>query len=162
MPNITSLSPQATAACGTPLTLVINGTGFTPNSGVGVELNGNVTTVSYSYVSPTELTIVIPAADLGSPYGLGITVANPPPPGTGPMEAFDLYESSSTLYFNCGAQVSIDAASPALATIDRDVFGVNLTASMDLTNSNANYNTIMSTFRSANFGMARWPLAGFL
>jgi hypothetical protein len=157
MPNIASLSPQATAACGTPLTVVINGTGFTPNS--GVLLNGSsLITVSYSYVSPTELTVAIPAADVNG-QGVGITVANPPPPGTSPNESLLRYESSSTLYLTCTALVSIDAASPALATVDRDVFGVNLTAAMDLTNSSANYNTIMSTFRSASFGMARWPLA---
>jgi len=32
---------------------------------------------------------------------------------------------------------------------------------MDLTTGNGNYNTMMSTFRNANFGMVRWPMATF-
>jgi alpha-L-arabinofuranosidase len=44
--------------------------------------------------------------------------------------------------------------------VNKNVYGVNLTAAMDLTNSNSRYSTMMSTFRAANFGMVRWPMAG--
>lgn len=72
--------------------------------------------------------------------------------------------SSASSPFNPPApvnvQISMDAQSPALATVNNDVFGANLTASMDLTNTDSRYSTMMSTFRSANFGIVRWPLAG--
>jgi len=71
--------------------------------------------------------------------GCGGTGSPPPPPG---------------------ATVSIDAQSPKLATISKDVFGVNLSASMDLTNTYTTYNAMMTAFRSANFGIVRWPMAG--
>jgi hypothetical protein len=57
-------------------------------------------------------------------------------------------------------KVSIDAQSPKLATISKDVFGVNLSASMDLTNTYATYDAMMTAFRNANFGIVRWPMAG--
>ncbi len=57
------------------------------------------------------------------------------------------------------AGILIDAHSPALATLNKDLFGANLTSSMDLTNANGTYGTMMTTFRQARFGMVRWPLA---
>jgi len=59
-----------------------------------------------------------------------------------------------------GGRVSIDAQSPRLATVSNNVFGVNLSASMDLTNNYTTYEAMMTAFRSANFGMVRWPMAG--
>jgi hypothetical protein len=114
-----------------------------------------------SYVSPTQLTAAISAADVAAPQTAGVSVANPPPPGSDPNTAAQYVSSAATFFVDCGNQVSIDATSPALATIDKDVFGVNLTGAMDLTSSNGNYDTMMSTFRNANFGMVRWPLAAF-
>jgi hypothetical protein len=64
----------------------------------------------------------------------------PPPPPTG--------------------KVSIDAQSPRLGTISKDVFGVNLSASMDLTNTYTTYSAMMTAFRNANLGIVRWPMAG--
>jgi hypothetical protein len=43
--------------------------------------------------------------------------------------------------------------------VKKDVFGANLISSMDLTNSNYNYNTTIATFQKASFGMVRWPMA---
>src|SRR5579863_1383612 len=60
------------------------------------------------------------------------------------------------------ASVTIDADSPALATVDKDVFGVNLTTSMGLTKQYTGqpyYSTMIKTFRNAKFGMVRAPLA---
>jgi len=56
-------------------------------------------------------------------------------------------------------KVSIDAQSPRLATVSKDVFGVNLSASMDLTNTYSTYDPMMNAFRNANFGIVRWPMA---
>jgi hypothetical protein len=103
-------------------------------------------------VSATELTAAITAADIAVAGTSSVTVVNPAPGGgTSPAASF---------FIDCGNQVSIDAQSPALATVNKDVFGANLTASMDLTNGNSIYNTMIATVRNANFGMVRWPLAG--
>jgi len=117
-----------------------------------------------TYVSASELKVAITAADVGFSQNLSegnpvqVTVENPDPPGSDPNTSLQ-YTANTFFFVDCGNQVSIDGASPALATVDKDVFGVNLTASIDLTSSNGNYNTMMGTFRSANFGMVRWPLA---
>jgi hypothetical protein len=66
--------------------------------------------------------------------------SSPPPPPTG--------------------KVSIDALSPSLGTISKGVFGVNLSASMDLTNTYTTYNPMMTAFGNANLGIVRWPMAG--
>ena len=68
-------------------------------------------------------------------------VSSPPPPSPG------------------SPAISIDAHSMALSTINKDIFGTNLTSSMDLSNHNVNYNATIATFQSADFGMVRWPLA---
>ena len=156
MPAMGSFSPSVITACGTAFTLGIYGSGFTPNSAVQWNGIGRAAT----YVSPTQLTAAITAADVATAQTASVTVENPAPPGTSPNGTID-YTTSASLFVDCGNQVSIDAASPALATIDKDLFGVNLTAAMDLTSSTSNYNTMMSTFRNANFGMVRWPLAAF-
>ena len=56
--------------------------------------------------------------------------------------------------------VSIDSQSPKLATVSNGIFGVNLSASMDLTNTYTTYDPMMNAFRNANFGIVRWPMAG--
>jgi hypothetical protein len=98
-----------------------------------------------------QLTAAISAADLAVQGTSNVTVVNPAPGGgTSPSASFDI---------NGPIEVSIDAQSPALATVNKDVFGVNLTSSMDLTNGNSNYNATIATFKNASFGMARWPFA---
>jgi hypothetical protein len=72
-------------------------------------------------------------------FGCGGSSSPPPPPN---------------------GKVSIDAQAPKLATVSNDVFGVNLSASMDLTNTYTTYDAMMTAFREANFGIVRWPMAG--
>lgn len=57
------------------------------------------------------------------------------------------------------ASITIDANAASLGTVNRDLFGANFTASMNLTNTNGYFSTMMSTFQNAHFGLARWPLA---
>jgi hypothetical protein len=54
----------------------------------------------------------------------------------------------------------MDAQAPALATVNKNVFGANLINFRDLTSGNTNYSTMIATFQNANFGMARWPGGG--
>jgi hypothetical protein len=147
VPSISSLSPSSASAGGAAFTLTVNGTNFISTS--AVQWNGSSRTTSY--VNATQLTAAITAADLTVQGTSSVRVANPAPGGgTSPSASFNI---------NGAIQVSIDAQSPALATVNKDVFGVNLASSMDLTNGNSNYNTTIATFKNASFGMARWPLA---
>lgn len=57
------------------------------------------------------------------------------------------------------AAIAIDANAASLGTVNRDVFGANFTASMNLTNTNGYFSTMLSAFQNAHFGLARWPLA---
>jgi hypothetical protein len=148
VPSISSLSPFSTTTCATALTLTVNGSNFISAS--TVQWNGG--NRATSYVSATQLTAAITAADLAVAATASVTVVNPAPGGG--------TSSAASFYIDCTNQISIDAQSPALATISRDAFGVNLTAAMDLTNTNPNYNTMISTLQNANWGMVRWPLAG--
>lgn len=149
VPFITSISPSsATAACATAFTLTVNGNNFISAS--TVQWNGSSRTTSY--VSATQLTAAIAAPDVGVAATSNVTVVNPAPGGG--------TSTPVNFYIDCTNQVSIDAQAMALATVNRDVFGVNLTSAMDLTNTNAIYSTMISTLRNANLSMVRWPLAG--
>ena len=76
-PTITSLVPNS-AEVGTPaLTLTVNGTGFV--SGAIVQYNGSDRTTTY--VSATQLTVVLTAADLATVGNYNVTVTNAPFPG---------------------------------------------------------------------------------
>jgi hypothetical protein len=149
LPSISSLSPFSVTTCGTGFNLTVNGKNFIPGS--AVQWNGSPRATSY--VSATQLTASIAAADVTVSGSSTISVLNPAPGGG--------TSSSATLNIGCPPiQVAIDAQSAALSTINKDVFGTNLTSSMDLTNNpGTSYNTIIATFQNAHFGMVRWPLA---
>lgn len=147
VPSISSLSPPSTVSCGTAFTLTVNGNNFVSSS--SVLWNGSTRTTSY--VSTTELTASIAASDAAVAATSNVTVVNPAPGGG--------TSSPATFFIDCSNQVSIDAQSPPLATVNKDVFGANLTSTMPLTNDNPIYNTTISTFQNAHFGMVRWPLA---
>ena len=74
-PVLTSLSPTSTIAGGSQFTMTLNGTNFISSS--IVNFNGSPRTTTF--VSPTQLTAIIPALDIAS-AGTGtasITVINP-------------------------------------------------------------------------------------
>ncbi len=76
-PAITSINPSVVAEGGTGFTLTVTGTGFVP--GAEVRINGvrRVTT----FVSNTQLTAQIPAADIAATGTLNVQVFNPEPGG---------------------------------------------------------------------------------
>jgi len=76
VPTIANVSPSAVVTGNGAFTLTVNGTNFDNNSMVNV--NGSARTTTY--VSPTQVTASIPAADLTAVGTLNVTVANP---GTG-------------------------------------------------------------------------------
>jgi hypothetical protein len=148
IPSITAISPSSATACATAFTLTVNGNNFISAS--TVQWNGSSRTTSFA--STTRLTATISALDVAVAATSHVTVVNPAPGGGA--------STPVNFYIDCTNQVSIDAQAVALATVSKDVFGVNLTASMDLTNTNTIYSTMISTLRNANLGMVRWPIAG--
>ena len=77
VPTITGLNPSSATPGGPAFTLTVNGTGFV-NSSV-VHWNGSNRTTTY--VSSTQLTAAITAADIATPGTASVTVLNPAPGG---------------------------------------------------------------------------------
>ncbi|MFD1873758.1 IPT/TIG domain-containing protein [Hymenobacter bucti] len=72
-PTITNLTPNAVVAGSSDFSLVVNGTGFLPNSVVTF----NATALATTYGSATQLTAQVPAAAVATVGTYGVTVANP-------------------------------------------------------------------------------------
>ena len=77
LPTLISLDPNTTVAGGGDLTLTVYGTNFVGSSVV----HWNNTSRTTTYVSATQLTAEIPAADTAVADSESITVVNPPPNG---------------------------------------------------------------------------------
>src|SRR5690349_16203184 len=73
----TSLSPTSATAGAAGFSLTVNGTNFISSS--VVQWNG--VTLTTSYVSATQLTATVPAANVASQGTATVTVVNPPPGG---------------------------------------------------------------------------------
>ena len=86
-PAISSLSPTSTAMGGAAFTLTVNGSGFA--SGAAVYFHGNSRTTTF--VSSTQVTAAITAADIATAQTIPVFVKNPG--GTG-------------IYMNQGGQSS--------------------------------------------------------
>jgi hypothetical protein len=77
VPTLTSLSPSSAATGGAAFTLTVNGSNFV--NGSTVKWNGASRTTTY--VSPTQLTASILAADIATTTTVPVTVFNPTPGG---------------------------------------------------------------------------------
>jgi hypothetical protein len=76
-PSVTTLSPASAVAGGATFTLTVNGTNFV--NGAVIRWNGAGRTTTF--VSATQLTTSIAAADIASPVTALVTVFNPAPGG---------------------------------------------------------------------------------
>ena len=76
-PNLTSMTPNTVSAGSAGFTITVNGSGFI-NSSV-VQWNGNVRTTTF--VSTTQLTAAITAADVQTASSVNVSVRNPAPGG---------------------------------------------------------------------------------
>lgn len=76
-PTISTISPSSTTAGGSAFALTVNGSGFIASSAVA--FNGSARTTTY--VSATQLTAAITAADIATAGSYSVTVANPTPGG---------------------------------------------------------------------------------
>ena len=90
VPAIASLVPDSATHGGPGFTLTVNGSGFVPNS--VVNFNGSATPTTF--VSTTQLTAAISAADIATKPTSGnvsVTVTNPTPGGgTSPSQSFTI------------------------------------------------------------------------
>jgi hypothetical protein len=99
------LVPDATAPGGPQFTLTVNGTGFVSNSVV----NWNGTLLATQFVSGSQLTATVPAADISTASTASVTVVNPAPGGGTSSVAF------FTVTANTGNSVAFTlASSPAV------------------------------------------------
>jgi hypothetical protein len=78
VPTVTTVSPPALTALAGNTTITVNGTGFRATGSV---VKANTTTLVTTFVSDTQLTAVVPAAQLATPTSLAITVVNAAPGG---------------------------------------------------------------------------------
>jgi Putative Ig domain len=166
-----SNSPPATASA--PLSITIAPavalsitTTFLPAGTTGGPYSGPITAIGGVY--PYTWSVISGSLPSGLSLGSSTGVISGTPQNVGQSNFTVKVVDSETPPVSATAQlsitinsyqVSIDAQSPVLATVSRDVFGVNLTSSMDLTNGNPNYNEMIATFQNAKLGMVRWPLA---
>lgn len=80
-PTLASISPSSATAAGAAFTLTVNGSGFLQGS--AVQWNGSYgqPPLATTYVSSSELTVVIPANDIAFAGVANVTVVNPTPGG---------------------------------------------------------------------------------
>jgi hypothetical protein len=80
-PSVASISPSSAAEGSAGFTLTVNGSNFLPGS--TVQWNGSYgqPPLSTTYVSSTELTVVISASDIAFAGDANVTVLNPAPGG---------------------------------------------------------------------------------
>ncbi len=78
-PTITSIAPAGVAVCSPDFTMTVNGTGFVSGFlvGSGSTVLWNGSSRKTTYVSPTQLTALIPASELIVVGTASITVLNP-------------------------------------------------------------------------------------
>src|SRR5207247_1731401 len=77
VPTTTSISPSSTIAGSPQFTLTVNGTNFVSTS----KVNWNGTALTTTFVSATQLTAIVPAANVAAVGTASVTVFNPTPGG---------------------------------------------------------------------------------
>ncbi len=122
-PLITSLSPASAPTGSTQFTLTIDGSGFVLGSFASMGTPRLVTT----YVSPTQLTAVVPASLLTSPGEPGVTVYSPYGGGWSPASTFTISPAPPTITSLSPASVCASSSGLSLT-----VMGAGFTPSTTL------------------------------
>ncbi len=129
VPTISSLSPASATAGGAAFTLTVNGSGFV--SGSVVRWNGSARPTAF--VSATQLTAAIPAADIAVAGTASVTVFNPAPGGG--------ESSARTFTINASNPVpTISSLSPASATAGGAAFTLTVNGSNFVSGSVVRWN----------------------
>ncbi len=108
VPTTISISPTSTTAGGAQFTLTVNGTGFDSSS--VVDINGSPRTTTF--VSYTQVTAVITAADITAAGTSSITIVNPTPGGgTSNAQTLTVNKASTSIAVISSATSSIYGSS---------------------------------------------------
>jgi len=137
-PTITSLNPASATAGGAAFTLTINGSNFVSAS--TVKWNGSAR--STAFISGTQVTVAITAADIATAGTATVTVFNPTPGGgTSNAQSFTINNPAP----------SITSLSPASATAGGAAFTLSVTGTNFLGTSTVQWNgsTRTTTFVSS-------------
>jgi hypothetical protein len=128
-PTVTSLSPSSATAGGAAFTLTVNGTGFVSTS--VVKFNGAAKTTTF--VSATQLTAAITAADIATAGTATVTVTNPAPGGG----------TSGNLSFaiNAASAPTLTSIAPTSATAGGAAFTLTLTGTGLVAGATVNFGT---------------------
>ena len=126
VPVLSSLSPATALSGGADFTLTANGSNFVP--GASVQWNGS--NRATTFISNTQLSAVILAADIAKPGNFQVTVFNPPPAG-GASNAltFTITAGPPTINFGGIVNAASSAGLPLAAGAIASVFGTNFSAS---------------------------------
>ncbi len=119
IPRLTGISPDSVQAGGAGFTLTVNGTGFV--SGSVIRFNGN--SLVTTFVSATQLTAPVTAADIANAGTASITVFNPAP-GGGTSNALLMTISQAP-----NPVPSISGLNPATVTAGGAAFTLTVTGS---------------------------------
>ena len=131
-PTVSNLSPAGAIAGGAAFTLTVNGSNFV--NGSRVNWNGNPRTTTF--VSATQLTTAITAADIAAAASVPVTVATPAPGGgTSAALTFPIAPGAPTL----------TAISPTSATAGGAGFTLTLTGSGFGSGTTAQWNGAVRT-----------------
>jgi len=96
VPTVTTISPTTVyAKSAQSLALTVNGTGFVSGAGGSAIKIGTRTTTNTTFVSVTQLTVPLTAADIAAAATVPITVVNPAP-GGGPSNVVNLTVAADT------------------------------------------------------------------
>ena len=128
-PTATSLSPTSATAGGAAFTLTVNGTSFLSTS--VVKFNGAAK--STTFVSTTQVTAAITAADIATAGTASVTVTNPAPGGG----------TSASLSFTITAASApaLTSVTPATATVGGAGFTLTLTGTGFVAGATVNFGT---------------------
>jgi hypothetical protein len=127
VPSITTLSPASATVGGAAFTLTITGSNFA--SGATGTFNGNARTVTY--VSATQVTMAVTAADIAAVGTFPVVVTNPAP-GGGSSTAANFSVTNPT--------PTITSLSPTSATAGGAAFTLTVTGTNFVTGSAVNFN----------------------
>ncbi len=111
IPSITQLSPSSAGVGGAAFTLTVTGTNFIS----GAQITWNGTTRATTFVSATQLTGQITAADIATQGTASVSVVNPNP-GGGPSPAKTFTITSSGMVATAPGQKAITGTSDAAAS----------------------------------------------
>ena len=148
VPAISSLAPNSATAGSADATLTVKGSNFISAS----ELHWNGAALATTYVSATQLTATVPAANLNTAGSAQVTAFNPTPGGGASSAAvFDISSTNPT--------PSISLLSPASALAGSGAFTLTVDGSGFLASTTVNWNglALTTTYVSATQVTATVP-----